>query len=138
MQNSWHALQTTQKKTLTSPIGARRALDGIEVEGDDCYLPTAPDKLVVDIIRDSGVALQSAAKAPFLLVFDVRDRGGDPTAIHPQGCIFKVGLGWMVAVFFGSQMVNAKEWLSVFPFRELDNGGSCVVWKSNGWCGPAG
>jgi hypothetical protein len=60
------------------------------VEGADCYLPTAPDKLVVDIQRDSGVALQSAAKAPFLLAFDVRDRDGDPADVHTQGCIFKV------------------------------------------------
>lgn len=67
-----------------------RALEGIEVEGGDCYLPTAPDKLVVGIQRDSGVALQSAAKAPFLLAFDVRDRGGGPAAVHTQGCIFKV------------------------------------------------
>jgi hypothetical protein len=73
-----------------SPASWCRALEGISVEGADCYLPTAPDKLVVAIQRDSGVALQSAAKAPFLLAFDVRDRDGDPADVHTQGCIFKV------------------------------------------------
>ncbi|KAI4318629.1 hypothetical protein MLD38_032306 [Melastoma candidum] len=71
--------------------GIRRELEKIELNGDDLYLPTAPSKLVKGIIVDSGIPLQSAAKVPILISFNVADRNGDPRDIRPQGCIFKVG-----------------------------------------------
>ncbi|XP_019416850.1 PREDICTED: phosphatidylinositol 4-kinase alpha 1-like [Lupinus angustifolius] len=71
--------------------GIRRELEKIELEGDDLYLPTAPSKLVKGIIVDSGIPLQSAAKVPILIAFNVADRDGDQNDIKPQGCIFKVG-----------------------------------------------
>lgn len=71
--------------------GIRRELEKIEVEGDDLYLPTAPTKLVRGIRVDSGIPLQSAAKVPIMITFNVVDRDGDPEDVKPQACIFKVG-----------------------------------------------
>ncbi|KAL5788548.1 hypothetical protein ACOSP7_005497 [Xanthoceras sorbifolium] len=71
--------------------GIRRELEKIEVEGDDLYLPTAPGKLVRGIQVDSGIPLQSAAKVPIMITFNVVDRDGDGSNIVPQACIFKVG-----------------------------------------------
>ncbi|KAG0598394.1 hypothetical protein M758_12G069200 [Ceratodon purpureus] len=71
--------------------GIRRELEKIEVEGDNLYLPTAPNKLVRSIRMDSGIPLQSAAKVPIMITFNVVDEDGDPDDIKPQACIFKVG-----------------------------------------------
>lgn len=71
--------------------GIRRELENIEMQGDDLYLPTAPNKLVRGIQVDSGIPLQSAAKVPIMITFNVVDREGDPTDVKPQACIFKVG-----------------------------------------------
>lgn len=67
-----------------------RELEKIQVNGDDLYLPTAPNKYVRGIQVDSGIPLQSAAKVPIMITFDVVDRDGDPNDIKPQACIFKV------------------------------------------------
>ncbi|RXH88260.1 hypothetical protein DVH24_042331 [Malus domestica] len=71
--------------------GIRRELEKIEVEGEDLYLPTAPTKLVRGIQVDSGIPLQSAAKVPIMITFNVVDRVGDRSDVKPQACIFKVG-----------------------------------------------
>ncbi|KAL8189102.1 hypothetical protein R6Q57_029363 [Mikania cordata] len=71
--------------------GIRRELEKIQLDGDDLYLPTAPNKLVKGIQVNSGIPLQSAAKVPIMITFDVADRDGDPKDIKPQSCIFKVG-----------------------------------------------
>ncbi|OAY74763.1 Phosphatidylinositol 4-kinase alpha 1, partial [Ananas comosus] len=71
--------------------GIRRELEKISVEGDDLYLPTAPNKIVRGIQLDSGIPLQSAAKVPIMITFNVVDRDGDPNDVKPQACIFKVG-----------------------------------------------
>ncbi|XP_010272166.1 PREDICTED: phosphatidylinositol 4-kinase alpha 1-like isoform X2 [Nelumbo nucifera] len=71
--------------------GIRRELEKIEVDGEDLYLPTAPGKLVRGIQVDSGIPLQSAAKVPIMITFNVVDRDGDLNDIKPQACIFKVG-----------------------------------------------
>ncbi|XP_019197522.1 PREDICTED: phosphatidylinositol 4-kinase alpha 1-like isoform X1 [Ipomoea nil] len=71
--------------------GIRRELEKIQVQGNDLYLPTAPTKLVRGIQVDSGIPLQSAAKVPIMITFNVVDRDGDENDIKPQACIFKVG-----------------------------------------------
>ncbi|XP_038707834.1 phosphatidylinositol 4-kinase alpha 1-like isoform X2 [Tripterygium wilfordii] len=71
--------------------GIRRELEKIEMEGEDLYVPTAPNKLVRGIQVDSGIPLQSAAKVPIMITFDVVDKDGDHNDITPQACIFKVG-----------------------------------------------
>ncbi|KAI4298362.1 hypothetical protein L6164_031933 [Bauhinia variegata] len=71
--------------------GIRRELEKIEMEGDDLYLPIDPNKLVKGIRVDSGIPLQSAAKVPILVAFNVAERDGDPNDVKPQGLIFKVG-----------------------------------------------
>uniref|UniRef100_A0A0A0K499 1-phosphatidylinositol 4-kinase n=1 Tax=Cucumis sativus TaxID=3659 RepID=A0A0A0K499_CUCSA len=70
--------------------GIRSELEKIEMEGEDLYLPTATNKLVRGIQVDSGIPLQSAAKVPIMVTFNVVDRDGDPNNIKPQACIFKV------------------------------------------------
>ena len=69
-----------------------RELEKIQMEGEDLYLPTAPNKLVRGIRVDSGIPLQSAAKVPIMITFNVVDRDGDQNDIKPQACIFKVNL----------------------------------------------
>lgn len=71
--------------------GIRRELEKISVEGVDLYLPTATNKLVHGIQVDSGIPLQSAAKVPIMITFNVVERDGDPNDVKPIGCIFKVG-----------------------------------------------
>ncbi|KAJ6739042.1 hypothetical protein OIU74_003911 [Salix koriyanagi] len=71
--------------------GIRRELEKIELEGEDLYLPTAPNKLVRGIRVDSGIPLQSAAKVPIMVTFNVVDRCGDRKDVKPEACIFKVG-----------------------------------------------
>jgi phosphatidylinositol 4-kinase len=60
------------------------------VQGEDLYLPTATNKLVRGIRVDSGIPLQSAAKVPIMVTFNVVDRDGDQDSTEPQACIFKV------------------------------------------------
>lgn len=67
-----------------------RELEKIEVEGDNIYLPTAPHMLVRSIKMDSGIPLQSAAKVPIMITFNVVEKDGDPDDFKPQACIFKV------------------------------------------------
>lgn len=68
------------------------------MEGDDLYLPTATNKLLRGIQVDSGIPLQSAAKVPIKITFNVVDRDGDPKDIKPQSCIFKVKQLWHIII----------------------------------------
>ncbi|CAN8289052.1 unnamed protein product [Cochlearia groenlandica] len=71
--------------------GIKRELEKIKMQGEDIYLPTAPNKLVKGIQVDSGIPLQSAAKVPIMITFNVVDRDSDHDDVKPHGCIFKVG-----------------------------------------------
>lgn len=79
-----------------------RELEKIELDGEDLYLPTAPNKLVTGIRVDSGIPLQSAAKVPIMITFNVVDRDGDRSDEKPQACIFKVSWVLFVISFVGS------------------------------------
>ena len=46
------------------------------------YLPTNPEFHITDIIVDSAAAMQSAAKAPYLLMFEVEQWDGPDSAIE--------------------------------------------------------
>lgn len=70
------------------------------MHGEDLYLPTAPTKLVKGIQVDSGIPLQSAAKVPIMVTFNVVDRDGDHNDVKPQACIFKVSLVSFYFYFF--------------------------------------
>lgn len=85
-----------------------RELVKIEMNGEDLYLPTATNKLVRGIQVDSGIPLQSAAKVPIMITFNVVDKEGDPNDIKPQACIFKVTLIVLVSpfVYFKKEIEN--------------------------------
>lgn len=76
-----------------------RELEKIQLDGADLYLPTAPNKLVKGIQVNSGIPLQSAAKVPIMITFDVADRDGDPNDIKPQACIFKVNITTCISTY---------------------------------------
>eukprot|EP00850_Spirogloea_muscicola_P004369 SM000018S03734 [mRNA] locus=s18:1165042:1171898:- [translate_table: standard] len=90
-------------------------LEKLEVEGDDLYLPTAPELKVLRAVPEGSTPLQSAAKVPILVNFECElgtregqdgateetgmeatASGSDKNGKHRgdkvrQGCIFKVG-----------------------------------------------
>lgn len=80
-----------------------RELEKITIPGDDLYLPTATNKLVRGIQLDSGIPLQSAAKVPIMITFNVIDRDGNPNDVKPQACIFKVNNS-LVAIKYAQLM----------------------------------
>jgi len=83
-------------------LPSARELEKIEMDGEDLYLPTAPNKLVTGIRVDSGIPLQSAAKVPIMITFNVVDRDGDRNDVKPQACIFKVSWVLFMISFAGS------------------------------------
>lgn len=87
---NWQCMPKTGTCIKCDAFSYCRELEKIQVEGEDLYLPTAPSKLVRGIRVDSGIPLQSAAKVPIMVTFDVVDRYGDRNEIMPQACIFKV------------------------------------------------
>lgn len=60
------------------------------MDSDALYLPTDPNKLVKGIELESGIPLQSAAKVPIMITFDVVNKDGDHNQLMRQACIFKV------------------------------------------------
>lgn len=106
----------------------RRELEKIQVEGDALYLPTDPTKLVKGIELDSGIPLQSAAKVPIMITFDVVDKG-DQSQLMRQACIFKVGDDCRQDVLALQVIALLKEiWAAVgldlylFPYGVLPTG----------------
>lgn len=98
-----------------------RELEKITIPGDDLYLPTATNKLVKGIQLDSGIPLQSAAKVPIMITFNVIDRDGNPNDVKPQACIFKVNI-----VFVAVQSAQIMSFIDV-TYR---SGVMCIyLWK---------
>ncbi|KAL9309292.1 Phosphatidylinositol 4-kinase alpha 1 [Arabidopsis thaliana] len=109
--------------------GIRRELEKIKMQGEDLYLPTAPNKLVRGIQVDSGIPLQSAAKVPIMITFNVVDRDGDHNDVKPQACIFKVGddcrqdvLALQVISLLGDIFQAVGLNLYLFPYGVLPTG----------------
>lgn len=97
--------QVTDISGILKPVPKEKRRDAIAAEArkisvprTDLYLPVDVHKRLIAVVPESGRAMQSAAKTPVLLAFevevlpveahDVRPSGGPHM---PQACIFKVG-----------------------------------------------
>ncbi|KAI7732313.1 LOW QUALITY PROTEIN: hypothetical protein M8C21_010052, partial [Ambrosia artemisiifolia] len=79
------ALTTTQAKSHKSEVQpALMNEDLLSRDEQNIFL-------LLNLLVNSEIPLQSAAKVPIMIAFDVADRDGDPNDIKPQACIFKVG-----------------------------------------------
>ncbi|XP_076062775.1 phosphatidylinositol 4-kinase III alpha isoform X2 [Oratosquilla oratoria] len=127
------------------------ALRAIEV-APGCYLPSNPEAVIIDIDRNSGTPMQSAAKAPYLARFLVRKCGinelerqgmavsaGQPISpnIGPdvwQAAIFKVGddvrqdmLALQVISLFENVFQSVGLDLFLYPYRVVATSPGCGV-----------
>jgi phosphatidylinositol 4-kinase len=97
------------------------------------YLPTNPDRTVVDIDYDSGRPLQSHAKAPYMATFKVEDPNSNAPAVW-MSSIFKVGddcrqdvLALQLISVFTSIFQSAGLDLYTFPYRVVATATGCGV-----------
>lgn len=88
------------------------------------YLPTNPDRSVVDIDYTSGRPLQSHAKAPFMATFMVRNSNNEMEKPERMASIFKVGddcrqdvLALQLISVFQAIFHSAGLDLYTFPYR---------------------
>ncbi|CAL4143865.1 unnamed protein product, partial [Meganyctiphanes norvegica] len=127
------------------------ALRQLEVQ-PGCYLPSNPEAVVLDIDRNSGTPMQSAAKAPYLARFQVRRCGirelenqgmavSSGHAVSPsigpevwQAAIFKVGddvrqdmLALQVISIFKNIFTKVGLDLFLFPYRVVATSPGCGV-----------
>ncbi|XP_047491882.1 phosphatidylinositol 4-kinase alpha-like isoform X2 [Penaeus chinensis] len=127
------------------------ALKAIKVE-PGCYLPSNPESVILDIDRNSGTPMQSAAKAPYLARFKVRrcgikelEKQGMAVSsgqevdsnIGPeiwQAAIFKVGddvrqdmLALQVISIFKNIFQTVGLDLFLFPYRVVATSPGCGV-----------
>ncbi|QRV86070.1 phosphatidylinositol 3- and 4-kinase [Ceratobasidium sp. AG-Ba] len=124
----------------------------IKVERD-CYLPSNPDGVVVDIDKRSGRPLQSHAKAPFMATFKVRktriEIEMDPNSVLEgtganievtkeydvwQQAIFKVGddcrqdvLALQIIAMFKNIFSSIGLMLYLYPYRVTATAPGCGV-----------
>ncbi|KAB7502620.1 Phosphatidylinositol 4-kinase alpha [Armadillidium nasatum] len=127
------------------------ALRAIELQ-DGCYLPSNPEAVIIDIDRNSGTPMQSAAKAPYLARFQVRRCGinelerqgllvSSGQTVSPsigpevwQAAIFKVGddvrqdmLALQVISIFKNIFQTVGLDLFLFPYRVVATSPGCGV-----------
>ncbi|XP_077969116.1 phosphatidylinositol 4-kinase alpha-like isoform X2 [Styela clava] len=126
------------------------ALANIQVSAES-YLPSNPEALVVDIDRKSGIPLQSAAKAPYLAKFLVKECGineiekkalGHKTEKESKtdgnlvwkAAIFKVGddcrqdmLALQIIELFQNIFKQVGLDLYLFPYRVVATSPGCGV-----------
>lgn len=92
-------------------IACVKALQEVALQ-HGCYLPSNPDSLVLDIDRNSGQPMQSAAKAPYLARFKVRSS--------------------YVAAAFNQVCLTRDQFLSGPPTRHPKDGGDRRVLQQDG------
>lgn len=137
----------------TAPKGQERktallkALKKIQVQ-PGCYLPSNAEAVVIDIDKETGIPLQSAAKAPFLARFKVQKcgisgleklamEGQVPANMGPeawQAAIFKVGddvrqdmLALQIIGLFKKIFNQVGLDLFLFPYRVVATAPGCGV-----------
>lgn len=124
-----------------------KALKKIQVQ-PGCYLPSNAEAVVIDIDKDTGIPLQSAAKAPFLTRFKVQKcgisgleklamEGQVPENMGPeawQAAIFKVGddvrqdmLALQIIGLFKKIFSQVGLDLFLYPYRVVATAPGCGV-----------
>jgi phosphatidylinositol kinase/protein kinase (PI-3 family) len=98
------------------------------------YLPTNPERSVVDIDYKSGRPLQSHAKAPFMATFKVQNSQAMDASPEWMASIFKVGddcrqdvLALQLISVFQSIFQSAGLELYTFPYRVVATAPGCGV-----------
>ncbi|KAJ3360302.1 phosphatidylinositol-4- kinase, partial [Kappamyces sp. JEL0680] len=98
------------------------------------YLPTNPERTVVDIDYDSGRPLQSHAKAPFMATFKVQNTTDEQSAPEWMSSMFKVGddcrqdvLALQLISVFQAIFHSAGLNLYTFPYRVVATAPGCGV-----------
>ena len=130
--NSISGMLKKYPKDERRPVIAQE-LRKVPVTSDDLYLPTDPNARILAIKCDSGVPLQSAAKVPILVMFDVEKEVENGTNLQTtqdvQGCIFKVGddcrqdvLALQVIKVLRDSFAAANLDLYLFPYGVLPTG----------------
>lgn len=83
-------------KLYPVPKDERKAAAGeflseIAIKRDDLFMPFDPNTIVKGIKPETAAPMQSAAKCPILVAFDVEKRGDESSEVSVEAAIFKVG-----------------------------------------------
>ena len=136
-----HKYNKKEKKRLirAALIEIRDSIDKYKTHNNKLYMPTNPTWEIVDVLPDSVIALQSAAKVPFLVDFQVRKYKDDvghmiqnnsfpekKPKIEIQKCIFKThddcgqdALALQIIEYFRHIFKEAGLPLLLFPYRVI-------------------
>eukprot|EP00889_Picochlorum_renovo_P003554 jgi/Picre1/30584/NNA_005946.t1 len=66
-------------------------LSEIAIKRDDLFMPFDPNTILKGIKPETAAPMQSAAKCPILVAFDVEKRGDESSEASVEAAIFKVG-----------------------------------------------
>lgn len=117
---------------------AVKFLREIQLPRNDLFMPTDPHATVVKVKPETAAPMQSAAKCPILVAFEVeKRREGDPTGATlsaMQAAIFKVGddcrqdvLALQVISLLKDQFDAAGLPLPLVPYGVVPTGNECGI-----------
>ncbi|BDA51126.1 phosphatidylinositol 4-kinase alpha [Coccomyxa sp. Obi] len=114
--------------------GAVNLARQLKLPRDDLYLPTNPHYRVRGVIPESATPMQSAAKVPILVAFQVEDTERPEEGEKVQACIFKVGddcrqdvLALQVVGLLKDALTKAGLHLYLAPYGVLPTAYECGI-----------